>query len=224
MVQVHAFSGKHAEFTGDIQAEQEEARLASQGLQVFFDTPISLKEGTKRDASPKVEHIVCDRQVRVEETVREKDKLVRFQRIVAVTLSMNRLEREDQIGIPRPNSTPTTPAPTREANEVRATGPGEVRMLQRGGSDPFETKPATPGQPVSANAPKPPKAMDDGQLKMTHISFLKSMYANNRSNTATFLEEVRVLHFPCEDPNVEVELENVLDRLPPEQSFCAVIG
>ncbi|MSR79796.1 MAG: hypothetical protein EXS11_03615 [Gemmataceae bacterium] len=213
------FSGKHAEFTGDIQAEQEEARLASQGLQVFFDTPISLKEGTKRDASPKVEHIVCDRQVRVEETVREKDKLVRFQRIVAVTLSMNRLEREDQIGIPRPNSTPTTPAPTREANEVRATGPGEVRMLQRGGSDPFETKPPAPGQPVSTNAPKPPKAGEDGQLKMTHISFLKSMYANNRSNTATFLEEVRVLHFPCEDPNVEVELENVLDRLPPGAIF-----
>ncbi len=215
------FSGKHAEFTGDIQAEQEEARLASQGLQVFFDTPISLKEGTKRDAPPKVEHIVCDRQVRVEETIREKEKLVRFQRIVAVTLSMNRLEREDQIGTPRPISTPTTPAPTREANEVRATGPGEVRMLQRGGSDPFETKPPTPGQPVSANGPKPAaqKPGDDGQLKMTHISFLKSMYANNRSNTATFLEEVRVLHFPCEDPNVEVELENVLDRLPPGAIF-----
>lgn len=216
------FSGKHAEFSGDIQAEQEEARLASQGLQVFFDTPISLKEGTRREASPKVEHIVCDRQVRVEETIREKDKLIRFQRIVAVTLSMNRLEREDiTVGNPAPGVA-ATDAPTREKNEVRATGPGEVRMLQRGGGgDSFDLKPRAPGQPVSANAPKPnpAKPADEGQMKMTHISFLKSMYANNRSNTATFLEEVRVLHFPCEDPNVEVELENVLDRLPPGAIF-----
>ena len=216
------FSGKHAEFSGDIQAEQEEARLASQGLQVFFDTPISLKEGTKRDSSPKVEHIVCDRQVRVEETIREKDKLVRFQRIVAVTLSMNRLEREDLPAGTTPTATLPTDAPTREKNEVRATGPGEVRYLQRGGGgDSFDLKPRAPAQPVGANSPKPGQAkpVEEAKMKMTHISFLKSMYANNRSNTATFLEEVRVLHFPCEDPNVEVELENVLDKLPPDAIF-----
>ena len=216
------FSGKHAEFSGDIQAEQEEARLASQGLQVFFDTPISLKEGTRRESSPKVEHIVCDRQVRVEETIREKDKLVRFQRIVAVTLSMNRLEQEEVVGGNPPPGTARVEAPTKEKNEVRATGPGEVRYLQRGGGgDAFDMKPRTPTQPVSANSPKPgtAKPPEEGQMKMTHISFLKSMYANNRSNTATFLEEVRVLHFPCEDPNVEVELDNVLDRLPPNAIF-----
>jgi lipopolysaccharide export system protein LptA len=216
------FSGKHAEFSGDIQEEQEEARLASQGLQVFFDTPISLKEGTRRESSPKVEHIVCDRQVRVEETVRDKDKLVRFQRIVAVTLSMNRLDQEEITVGNTPPGTPPAEAPTREKNEVRATGPGEVRLLQRGGGgDSLDFKPRVPAQPVGANGPKPnpAKPADEGKMKMTHISFLKSMYANNRSNTATFLEEVRVLHFPCEDPNVEVELENVLDRLPPDAIF-----
>lgn len=204
------FSGKHAEFTGDIQAKQEEARLAGQSLQVTFDQSISLKEGTRRDQSPKVDQIVVDRQVRAEEAAYQSDKLVRFQRIVAVTLTMNRLEGE-HIG----NASPGTPGANREPNEVRAAGPGEVRLMQRGGTDPFEQKPRTVGQPTSTSSAKPvtPNPVE-APMKMTHISFLKSMYANNRSNTATFIEEVRVLHFPCENPNIEVDLENILDRLP----------
>ena len=38
------FNGTFAEFHGSIQAEQENARLACQALEVFFDKPISLKE------------------------------------------------------------------------------------------------------------------------------------------------------------------------------------
>ncbi len=215
------FSGKHAEFTGDIQAKQEEARLAGQSLQVTFDQAISLKEGTRRDQSPKVDQIVVDRQVRAEESQYLGEKLVRFQRIVALTLTMNRLEVEPTVS----SSVPAMPTSlggaslpgagvTREPNEVRASGPGEVRLMQRGGTDPFEQKPRTAGLTASTSAKPVPAPTIEAPMKMTRITFLKSMYANNRSNTATFLEDVRVLHFPCENPNVDVEIENILERLP----------
>ncbi len=40
------------------------------------------------------------------------------------------------------------------------------------------------------------------------------MYANSKTNTATFLENVRVLDMPCENPNIEIDLDEMLDHLP----------
>ena len=51
-------------------------------------------------------------------------------------------------------------------------------------------------------------------MKLTYVQFLKSMYANSRTNTAIFLENVRVLHLPCDDPNLEIDLDIMLDKLP----------
>lgn len=205
------FNGQYAEFHGGIQAEQEHARLACQGLQVYFDKAISFKSGgNKSSQNARVQNLVCDQRVRVEDTIRENGKLSRYQRIVAVTLSMNQLERDDEA----PSS------PGKGGNEVRASGPGEVRILQRGGGDagmtPAPVAPSSPpGLTASANKPasmgKPP---EEPGLKMTYVSFQKSMYGNNKSNTASFLEGVRVLNFPSEDPNVEIEIETILDHMP----------
>ena len=69
------FNGKFAEFHGSIQAEQENARLACEALQVFFDRPISLKQGTRTDEKPaKVENLVCDQSVSTCVTVRHQDE------------------------------------------------------------------------------------------------------------------------------------------------------
>src|SRR5262249_33642325 len=52
------FTGKSAEFQGGVQAEQENSRLACQFMQVFFDEPISLKQGAKSDKPARVRNMV----------------------------------------------------------------------------------------------------------------------------------------------------------------------
>ena len=200
------FNGKFAEFHGGIQAEQENARLAGQSLQVFFDRPISLKEGSKGEQPAKVQNLVCDRDVRIEEAVFEAGRLVRYQRIQAPVVQMSTQEalEEDLRG----------KEPVNPGNEVRASGPGNVRILQRG--DPAGTDSPRGGErPVRpAGATRPPPSAADQEMKLTYVQFLKSMYANSKTNTAIFLENVRVLHMPGDDPNVEIDLDSMLDRLP----------
>lgn len=198
------FNGKFAEFHGGIQAEQENSRLACQSLQIFFDRAVSLKGGNggeKAEQSARVQNLVCDRSVRVEEILREDEKIIKYHRIQAVTLSMNKLDKDEEDT--KPNS---------EGNEVRASGPGEVRILQKSGSEPMLSQ----GGPEKPTAPevKSLQNSQEGEMKLTQVSFLRSMYGNSKSNTATFLENVRVLNFPCENPNIEIDLESIMDNLP----------
>ncbi|MFN6049922.1 MAG: LptA/OstA family protein [Planctomycetia bacterium] len=197
------FNGKFAEFHGGIQAEQENSRLACQSLQVFFDKAVSLKGGNNRektDSPARVQNLVCDRTVRVEEIIRENDKIQKYHRIQAVTLSMNKLDKDEE-----------DTKPGGDGNEVRASGPGEVRILQKSGTETFLSPNGNEGsQPAGKSPTKDP----DGEMKLTQVSFLRSMYGNSKTNTATFLENVRVLNFPCENPNIDIDLESVMDNLP----------
>lgn len=199
------FNGKFAEFHGGIQAEQENSRLACQSLQVFFDRAVSLKGGSggdKAEQPARVQNLVCDRSVRVEEVLREGEKILKYHRIQAVTLSMNKLDRDEEDS-----------KPGNEGNEVRASGPGEVRILQKSGSEPM-LAPTPQEKPQTAPELKTLQNPSDGEMKLTQVSFLRSMYGNSKSNTATFLENVRVLNFPCENPNIEIDLESIMDNLP----------
>src|SRR5262249_48222088 len=59
--------------------------------------------------------------------------------------------------------------------------------------------------------------------KMTYVRFKKRMDANSKTNTAKFwgdgAEGVRVLHFPCDDPNKVIDLEQMLLDLPEEAIY-----
>lgn len=195
------FNGMYAEFHGGIQAEQQNSRLACQSLQVHFDKAISFKEGTKAGQPARVSHMVCDQRVRVEETIREGERLVSHKRIVAVTLSMNKLERE--VGDPA----------AKEGNEVRASGPGEFRSLQEGE---IEVVPSSPPGPVPAGlGPQPAPVKPSGkEMKMLLVAFQGNMYANDALGTASFLENVRTLHFPADDPNIDISPDAPVRELP----------
>jgi lipopolysaccharide export system protein LptA len=97
------FNGTFAEFRGDIEAEQGKARLACQELQVFFDRPISLKEGARDGQKARIRNLVCDRSVRVEDSAEGRYQQVRG---TAVTYD-------------------------NEEGRVWTSGPGEVRILDR---------------------------------------------------------------------------------------------
>jgi hypothetical protein len=182
------FNGKFAEFHGNIQADQENARMTCQSLQAFFDRPISLKESDKGQPPAKVQNLVCDKQVRVEDGVIEQGRYVKYQRIEGPTVAYDNAE-----GI------------------VQASGPGHVRLLQIGDADDQRpgAKPATPARPNSTT-----KETKNSELKLTYVQFYKRMYGNNKTHTITFYENVRVLHFPCDNPRLEIDFERFLERLP----------
>jgi len=203
------FNGTFAEFHGGIQAEQDKARLACQSLQVFFDQPISLKEGSRNDKPAKVKNLVCDRSVRIEEITSDGDKIVKYQKIEATSVSQNTLEPEsDDPRAVDPNKN--------EGNEIRASGPGNVRIMQRGG-DPL-------APPPDATKPPPPRSAkpgEEGVMKLTYVNFQNSMYANSRTNTAIFWGNVRVLNLPSDNPQMEIVFETMLEKMPKDAMYLS---
>ncbi len=61
------FDGLGAHFTGGVQATQEHSRLLCMEMRVNFDRPVSLKGGNKGGPSPKVDILLCDKDVFIEE-------------------------------------------------------------------------------------------------------------------------------------------------------------
>lgn len=105
------FNGNTAVFHGGIQAEQENARLLCQELQVFLDRYVSLKQSEKNGPPAKVKKLVCDKSVRIEDTKFKLDgrSVAAYQRIESPVLSLDN-----------------------EENVVYAPGPGIVRIMQPG--------------------------------------------------------------------------------------------
>lgn len=200
------FVGKWAEFHGDIQADQGNGRLACQSLQVFFDRPISLKEGNKSDQPAHVQNLICDRAVRIEEAEMEGDKLQKYQLLIASSVAVDTI-RDSEEGPPG--------TANKETSEVRASGPGSVRIFQRGGADPLA--------PPTEGAKPPPQAKpgQEGEMKLTYVTFLNNMYANNKTNTAIFRGNVRTLNMPSDTPHKEINMDTMLENMPKEAMFLS---
>jgi lipopolysaccharide export system protein LptA len=188
--------GEFVQFCGDVNAYQENARLTCQSMQVFFDRPVSLKEGYRSDQPARVKRLSCDRGVRVEDTTRQKDRVVKYQLIVCQELHMDALEPE---GPPRPDG-------KGPGNKVHCTGPGSARVFQAGAVDPLAPPPA-PGRPPA----KPPQE----EMKLTHINFKDRMQANSKTNTAKFWGDVRVLSLPSDNPEMEIDLDRIVGTQQP---------
>jgi lipopolysaccharide export system protein LptA len=224
------FDGNYAEFHESVQAEQENARLLCQRLEVHFDRPISLKEGVKGDQAPaRVQHLVCDHNVNVVEETKVGDKVVKYQNLVAPGLNVRTLEPDEDTPLPPPAAAGSDGKAANAGNEVRASGPGVLRILQAsaddpaGGPAPPRTTPVTPGATPPATPPDPggakPGPKPAEEMKLTWVSFDKSMYANTKKNKANFYENVRVLSFPCDNPKIEIDLDTMLEKLPPGGIF-----
>jgi lipopolysaccharide export system protein LptA len=206
------FDGNYAEFHDGVQAVQENAHLHCQRLEVHFDKPISLKEGARGDQPPaRVQLLVCDHNVRIEEKTLAAGKVAKYQSLVAPALTEQALEPDDDV--PTANG-------GNAGNEVRASGPGVLRIWQLGGDDPTgPSAPRTPPKTPPAGGDAKPGAKSAEEMKLTWVSFDKSMYANSKKNKATFYENVRVLNFPCNNPQVEIDIDTMLEKLPPGGIF-----
>jgi hypothetical protein len=206
------FDGNYAEFHEDVQAEQENAHLLTQRLEVHFDRAISLKEGAKSDQPPaRVQRLVCDRNVSIEEKTFDpaSGKLIKFQNLVSPWVTMTALEPDDDVPPPAAGAPAAPPANT--GNEVRATGFGTLRIMQAGGADPVEPGAAPANRPPADRTKANAK---NEQMKMTYVTFEKTMYANSKKNKADFQETVRVLNFPCNDPEIKIDIDAMLESMP----------
>jgi lipopolysaccharide export system protein LptA len=149
------FNGASAEFIGNVQGEQDKGRLACQRMHVFFDRTISLREGNKSDEPAKVRELVCDRDVRVEDSIYEGDILKTIRKLRGPGLQMIALEEDDGpagIGSPVRPASPPQPGKTASAgksgsgkqasegktsagNEVHVSGPGDVTIIEHSDGD-----------------------------------------------------------------------------------------
>ena len=185
------FTGKHAEFTEAVQADEDNARLACQNLRVSFDRPISLKEGNRGGPPPRVKKLVCSDNVRVEDRTLEGDRVVRYQRLAATSLEMNPLEPEDDRSKADAGS---------DGNEIRMPGPGELRLFQSAAARIRWPRPPDPTQGDGREARSPPSpASPNEPMKLTYISLRRQ----HRRRQHVRQQQDQLGHVPGKRPRAE---------------------
>ncbi|MFL5245588.1 MAG: hypothetical protein ACJ8FY_26125 [Gemmataceae bacterium] len=132
----------------------------------------------------KVQDLICDESVKVRDVTVLDKKIVKDQRIECGVLDVDK-----------------------KAGTVIARLPGFVRIWQPGLKDPLSTPVATPGA-------KPAPAPTNVEMKITYVKFSGWMRADNIKHTATFLDDVKVLHMPANNPDVKIDIEKILNAMP----------
>jgi lipopolysaccharide export system protein LptA len=194
------FDGASAEFYEEVHAEQDNAKMMGHCLLVTFDKTISLRQGNKSTDPAKVKMMTCSatpptetepgHDLLVAETKKVGEQVVEYQRLAARGLILSSLEEEGPAGS----------SDGKMKNLVTASGPGTLRKWERSSSN------LGLGE---GNKPTPPPN-NGGQMKMTWVSFGKSMHANNKTKTAKFYGNVRLLHIPCDRHDKEINPDAIL--------------
>jgi hypothetical protein len=191
------FNGLTATYNGGVRAEQEGGRLSCEAMQATLDHKVSLREGEKKDQSSKVERLLCDKDIWLEDIKYEEGRLVSLRHMKSASLLVD-------------NDTAT------DDDRVEAPGPGIVRLFQLGAKD--EVVPGTSIAPTPTSHPSNgPKKAESGnakaeqETKLTQVTYEGRMTAKNKQGIATFYDGVVVIHIATPDP----ELRLNPDRLPP---------
>lgn len=172
------FNGKYADFHGGVQAYQDNASMKCENLQVTLDRVISFKEGQKSNQGAKVEKLLCDKKVYVQEETKNPatKKYVLHNRLEAGELTIDNQE-----------------------GPIIARGPGKVYHLAMGSS---ENPIAGPGQQPNA------KGSLELKLTRIDFEGRMFSNNKDNSRNAKFYDNVEVYHFPAEEPNAQMNPNN----------------
>jgi hypothetical protein len=178
------FNGKDADFHGGVQAEQDNSRMLCQTLQATLDRVVSLKQGQKEGQAARVEKLVCDRKVNVEERVLQDGKLQKYSRIICQQLAVDN-----------------------QQGPIIATGPGVVTLWQPGAVDNTLPGPERSPRPTPASKPKE-------EMKRTTIEFDGRMFSNNKNSirTAIFYDKIEVCNSPADSPESRFDKDRIPER------------
>ncbi len=205
------FNGESAEFYGNIQATQENARLACQQLQVYFNKPISLRQGNKTQEPARVRNLVCSKDVRIEDSVYDGERLVKYQRLEGPCVQMIALESDESASRAAPGTKSKN-----AGNLIHHHGPGSIRIWEPGSADqPISLDPATP----RSTAAKPTSPASSDKMRMTYVTFQDRMDANSKKHMAQFWKNVRVLHIPCPRHDMPIDIDMILFHELPENAL-----
>ena len=187
------FDGRSANFYGGVQAFQQDSfsKMQCEHLTSYFDKFVSFKEGATENRDAKLDRIICDKNVYIDDTqINENKQLLQRNIITGSNVASNNNE-----------------------GGTNVTGPGEVRGLGRGSANV-----GGPPQPIGLdNKPAPTKQ----EWKLTHVKFRDRMWApktqgNNKSATFYGMNQgVEVFHFPTRDINATMNA----DRPPPDSLY-----
>src|SRR5262249_22672504 len=152
--------------------------------------------GDKGAQPAKVQKLLCDADVWMEEAKREALRLIATKRIECAELAVDNEYGGDD----------------REGAAVAPRGqPGLGGIWQRGTKD--ESCPV-PGKP-SGTAPGkeragtgPPGTPQEEEFKLTYISYMGKMVAHSKHGMATFFDRVVVIQVPTDDPDLKIEENN----------------
>jgi len=184
------FNGKFAEFHGGVLAYQDNARLKCQTMQVTLDRFVSFKEGQKDKENAKVEKLVCDQKVWVEdESLSPEGKRLAYKRLTASALDMDNPE-----------------------GRMIAPGPGQTIYIAQSGDDLN-----TVGSPAAAQKKEAANPKQAQKLTTTIVKFDGRMFGSQKQGgprIAIFYDNVEVHHQPGDDPDVKVDADN-----PPKDGF-----
>ncbi len=180
------FNGKNADFYGGVQAFQQGSysKMTCEHLTTYLDRYVSFKEGQKTGADgqkdAKVERIVCDQNVFIDDSkVDEKTKQLVQRNIIQGWLLVNHQDGRTDV-----------------------TGPGQCRQLAIGGSE-STLGPQQPGAQPKA------KTDTGNQWMLTHVKFPARMFYSidepTKTKKATFWANpgsfIEVYRFPTTDIN-----------------------
>jgi hypothetical protein len=165
------FDGKHAIFTGGVQAHEIGARsgLLCHELLATLDRTVSFKEGEKSGQNAKIIHINCDKNVFADDCkVNEQGQFVQRMMMQGGNVNLHN------------DAGPTS---------TDITGSGWIKLLAKGNAD------------QGLAAPGGAKNESKTEWKLTHIVFRESMYSKavGENKIATFYGSssgVEVFHFP----------------------------
>ncbi len=202
---------------------EKESRVLCEVMQVTLDRPLYLNHASKpketgttpkskeEDDSPKVEKVLCDsapsdpalaktkvrNDVLVEELERLGHQVVKYQNSISKTAMMENIVNKAMVMGPdgKPKEVETS------QNLMTTGGPGEVRIFDKGSSDPAGPK------PVNGNKAK---GKNEEETKLTWIKFDKGMRAvNNMPQRAVFRNSVELVHMPAKRHDVEINITNL---------------
>ncbi|MGF1579446.1 MAG: LptA/OstA family protein [Gemmataceae bacterium] len=191
-----SFTGREAYFRGAVVAHQDSAVMKCQNLRVSLDRSVSFKEGQEKGKGAKVERIICFKKVYVANVERDlKDpnkKLIRYERLLARELSMN----DDQGGL---------------KSQVRASGPGQVILLQHG------TVAIGPQARRKPRGQDGPAETNNKSLHRTLVQYEDTLlsYKKDDARYAKFFGNVHVYHGPANHPETPIDAS----KLKPGEMF-----
>ena len=176
------FDGRQAFFRGGVQAFQQDSfsKLTCENLTAYLDKFVSFKEGQKENQNAKIDKIICDKNVFIDDSkVDTLKQLTQRNLLMGSLLTMDNLE-----------------------GGTNLSGPGQVRLLAKGNSE-LNVGPA----PADPKAPPAKMEWKLTHVKFRDRMFSNIKASTKNATFYGYNSGVEVFHFATTDINAKMDAD-----------------